>query len=562
MQIFHQGKFATKTFKVGAISAALLLGGCEVDGSSNEAPVFEEQAIDNSHIAMGLTYEGQILAKDADGDALLYTKVSGPEWLTINQNGSLSLALTKMSNEDVGSHFVVITVDDGHAKAETGVSLTVDNAPLFSSNNIADVIKADAGEPYTARIMATDLDDDSLTYTIVDAPAWLSLDGYTLTAEPTLNEFGIHNITVAVTDGKTTNEQSFALDVTAGQFFTADIISKPGGIDGELFAGSLANDAVGLGDLTFAQVYEKDEDDNDILTWLTVDENGEFSGVYDATAGGITVEVTDGGDNGTGFSSRAVLQITTAGFKTSTLERKSAAAIAGWSFNQQVMGDDGHDGAALTYTMVEDDLFEISSDGVVSNKRDIVDADISTHTLTVTTTDGIVSAESPVDIDVVAVNAIGTKDDFEADTNGWVNDSSEGTVVLLGGAKRNGSKGVVIKKSGSMLKYFSTLGKTDITLSYSRTAWFLNPEAGEYAQVQWSTDGVNWNTIEDNINNPDKAADWVDWTVDGSGLQALPVEASNQAVLAIRFKVITSGAVWAEQLRIDDVLVSGTDIVM
>ncbi|KAF0093100.1 MAG: alpha-1 2-mannosidase [Puniceicoccaceae bacterium 5H] len=61
---------------------------------------------------MGSDYTGDLndYVTDPDGDALTYTKVSGPDWLTVNEDGTFSGTPT---TADIGQNTFVISVTDG-----------------------------------------------------------------------------------------------------------------------------------------------------------------------------------------------------------------------------------------------------------------------------------------------------------------------------------------------------------------------------------------------------------------------------------------------------------------
>ena len=56
----------------------------------NNPPIFYSNPIGGSLATVGITYDGGIAAYDLDGDTLTYTKLSGPDWLTVSSNGRLS----------------------------------------------------------------------------------------------------------------------------------------------------------------------------------------------------------------------------------------------------------------------------------------------------------------------------------------------------------------------------------------------------------------------------------------------------------------------------------------
>ena len=62
-----------------------------VEGVSNAAPTFTVDPINEANATENLAYSGSVAnATDADGDPLTYSKLTGPAWLTVAADGSLS----------------------------------------------------------------------------------------------------------------------------------------------------------------------------------------------------------------------------------------------------------------------------------------------------------------------------------------------------------------------------------------------------------------------------------------------------------------------------------------
>jgi endoglucanase len=81
--------------------------------ASNNAPYFTSDPIGKPDAIEDAAYSGQTLAgnaSDPDSDPLTFSKVSGPAWLTITANGTLS---GTPSDSDTGNNVFTVRVEDG-----------------------------------------------------------------------------------------------------------------------------------------------------------------------------------------------------------------------------------------------------------------------------------------------------------------------------------------------------------------------------------------------------------------------------------------------------------------
>ena len=185
--------------------------------SSNNSPVFTSDPINLPTAAEDAAYTGQTLAglaTDANGGALAFSKVSGPAWLGVASNGTLS---GTPSNSDVGANlFVVRVTDSSGATDDANLSINVSNtndAPIWISDPLVKP-SVTRDQPYLATSLAADAVDvdggTTLTFSKVAGPAWLTVaaDG-TLSGTPGVGDVGPNNLTVRVTDNA-----NFSADAT------------------------------------------------------------------------------------------------------------------------------------------------------------------------------------------------------------------------------------------------------------------------------------------------------------------------------------------------------------
>ena len=160
------------------------------------------------------------LVTDQDNDPLTFTKVSGPDWLQVENASTGKLGGTP-SSSDVGSNSFVIAVDDGvNPPVEATVLIEVIAAP-----NVAPVWSPQAWsqgiailrDDYTASIAgnASDAEGDSLSFSKVSGPDWLSVSSScNLSGKPKNPDLGVGTYVVSVSDGiNTPVEATFTLEV-------------------------------------------------------------------------------------------------------------------------------------------------------------------------------------------------------------------------------------------------------------------------------------------------------------------------------------------------------------
>lgn len=111
---------------------------------ANQAPTFTSDPVSETGATEGVSYSGSIAgnASDPDGDSLAFSKVSGPSWLNIAANGSLS---GTSGAGDVGLNSWTVQVDDGRGGSDTAtLEINVNTAPPQTEIHIADIAMSSA----------------------------------------------------------------------------------------------------------------------------------------------------------------------------------------------------------------------------------------------------------------------------------------------------------------------------------------------------------------------------------------------------------------------------------
>jgi ribosomal protein S30 len=157
-----------------------------------------------------------LVATDVDGDSLTYTVVSGPSHGTLTGSGA-NRTYTPAANY-YGSDSLTFKANDSKVDSNTAkVSITVtavNDAPVAQNQSVT--TNQDTAKAIT--LVATDVDGDSLTYTVVSGPSHGTLtgSGANRTYTPTVHYYGSDSFTFKAKDSKVdSNTAKVSITVTA-----------------------------------------------------------------------------------------------------------------------------------------------------------------------------------------------------------------------------------------------------------------------------------------------------------------------------------------------------------
>ena len=181
--VYSQGRFdnAIDEIRIGD-SFAVVAG---QNAPQNTAPTWATNPVNEADANEDAAYSATLAdnAGDADaGDTLTFAKVSGPAWLDVAANGTLS---GTPSNADVGANVFTVSVTDNNSSAvEATLNITVNpvnDAPVASNGSATTSEDTAVG----ITLVATDIDSTIQSYTIVTAPTKGTLSG--IAPEPDLH---------------------------------------------------------------------------------------------------------------------------------------------------------------------------------------------------------------------------------------------------------------------------------------------------------------------------------------------------------------------------------------
>ncbi|AWB67172.1 hypothetical protein C2869_12320 [Saccharobesus litoralis] len=367
--------------------------------NTNDAPEINSTAITSATEDSAYSYT--LSASDVDsGDSLTYSAVTKPDWLSINASSGV-LSGTP-DNDDVGTHSVTLSVTDGTTTDTQSFTITVANTNDAPEINSTAITSATEDSAYSYTLSASDVDSgDSLTYSAVTKPDWLSINASSgvLSGTPDNDDVGTHGVTLSVSDGTTTDTQSFTITVAntndAPEINSTAITSAT---EDSAYAYTLSASDVDSGDtLTYAVASKP--------TWLSFDAGtGVLSGTPENEHVGnhtVSLQVTDGTTTIGEQFTIAVANTNDAPVIGSTA---NSSATEDSAYSYTLSASDVDTGDSLTYSAVtKPDWLSINaSSGVLSGTPD--NDDVGTHGVTLSVTDGTTTDTQSFTITVANTN--------------------------------------------------------------------------------------------------------------------------------------------------------------
>ncbi len=131
-------------------------------------------------------------------------------------SGSRAVSGTLNVSPTTTSTYTLSCSGAGGATATQLIMITVNNVPIVNSAPILSAIgnkTAIKGNNLNFIVSATDIDNDSLTYSIINIPSGATFINKSFNWTPSSNQIGIYNITFTVSDGKLTDAEIITITV-------------------------------------------------------------------------------------------------------------------------------------------------------------------------------------------------------------------------------------------------------------------------------------------------------------------------------------------------------------
>lgn len=501
--------------------------------TENGAPSFNGSSFDGANATMGAAYSESIAgsASDPENDAMTFALVSGPSWLKLQANGSLS---GLPGADDIGANNWTVQVSAKGGSDTASLNIKVDesgNDALTAHAGADQTVTAPAGGTASVTLNASASTGAIVFYRWKAGDAILG-KGEVLTVDLGV---GTHEIRLKVKDAE--GNQTF-------DYVTITVVEQ----GGQNAAPSFSSDPVQVANATAGISYTASvagsafDPDGDLLTytkktgaaWLTVASNGTLSGAPGAGDAGLnsfTLEVSDG----KGGTDTATLNITVVereqqneapSFSSNPIT--AINANEGSFYNASIAGlASDPDGDLLTYIKKAGaGWLSVAADGTLTGTPGAGDAGLNSFTVEVADGNGG-AAQATLNITVIPavtgnegelLNA-----DFDEDEEGFkLNKASHNDKNKK---VYEGEGSLAIKRGGSVERSISTVGYSRVELSVAlRTDVY---DADDVLLVQWF-DGRAWNTAYEFKSSINKTFDVISIS--------LPSGADNNPAFAVRFE--------------------------
>lgn len=166
-----------------------------------------------SYLNKSGSYTFDLVATDADDDDLTYSKISGQSWASVN--GVTGRVTVNTNNASKGAFNHTWQAHDGISGGaqETHTITITNNTPVLTAEGNKRYLK-DTGVQ-TDQLVASDVDNDTLTYSKTVGPSWGSVNSSSGLMSFNTNGLsdGTTNFTFRVSDGTATADTSFTVEI-------------------------------------------------------------------------------------------------------------------------------------------------------------------------------------------------------------------------------------------------------------------------------------------------------------------------------------------------------------
>lgn len=221
------------TFRTTAllVLAVIALAGCRNDedangapgdfGALNAPPEIEGKPARTASVGERYTFEPS--ATDPDGDVLTFEIANRPGWATFHSDSG-TLSGMPPANAGMSYQDIRVSVTDGTSTVSLpAFDITIEGAtPTNTAPSIGGTPPAQVvvGHAYAFTPQASDVDDDSLTFSATGLPDWLEIDAMSgrVHGTPSSDDVGVHpGIMIQVSDGTATAAlPAFSIEVKTG----------------------------------------------------------------------------------------------------------------------------------------------------------------------------------------------------------------------------------------------------------------------------------------------------------------------------------------------------------
>lgn len=225
-QVGDEGVYSNIVISVTDRRSTVSLAPFSITVSSNGAPTISGSPA--AQVTVGSNYTFTPTAVDPDGDALVFSIRNRPSWANFNPATGTVSGGPQVGDEGIYSG-IVIEVSDGVTTtpmAPFGIAVDANGSPVISGTPATQVM---VGDNYQFIPVASDPEGDTLTFSMLGLPDWLSLDAATgaLTGTPQIADVGVHGILVLVANDGYSSTGLAPFAITVSQSGTPVIAGSP-----------------------------------------------------------------------------------------------------------------------------------------------------------------------------------------------------------------------------------------------------------------------------------------------------------------------------------------------
>jgi aspartate 1-decarboxylase len=369
----------------GIITQALNIDVVSTTYRANNAPTITSTP--NLVTNLERTYAYNLSGSDSDGDLLLWGLDSSPDGMVIDaQSGALRWQPQK---DQIGEHTVAVRLTDAYGldvAQEFSLTVTGVNTPSAIVSN--PITRAAQNQLYTYTVIATDPENDPLSFSLGRKPAGMNIDGNgTIRWTPQANQIGSQQVEVFAHDAQgAITTQTYTIEVGATAINTAPSIT------------STPVYLAAVGSPYQYQVQANDPDAGDILTYQLLSVPAGITGITINPSTGLLTwnnpvagnyKIVVGAVDAAGLGAAQGFTLT-ARVNNAPVIRSTPVLTAtpGSTYSYDVIASDA-DGDRLSYTLdqVSRDL-GMTLDALGRLRWTPTTGNVGSHTVVITVNDG------------------------------------------------------------------------------------------------------------------------------------------------------------------------------
>ncbi|MCV3217131.1 putative Ig domain-containing protein [Plectonema radiosum NIES-515] len=353
------------------------------------------------------TYEYNLIGTDPDNDLLLWSIDSAPEAMVIDATtGALRW---QPSATQIGEHTVAVKLTDAYG-AYTGQEFTltvrgINTPPAIVSNPVT---SAAQNQVYTYNVVATDIENDGVTYSLGRRPVGMTIsDEGKVEWKPTSSQIGSQTVEVIARDSQgATSTQSFTIEVG-----TTAINNAPSITSTPKFVAS-------VGSPYQYQVVATDPDTGDTLTYQILSKPSGVDVQINPTTGLLTwaspaagqYQIVVGAVDSFGLGAAQRFTLTARSNNAPVINSTAVTnATPGAAYSYDVKATDA-DGDRITYTLDQSSRDKgITIDSLGRLRWNPAISNVGSHNVVINVADGNSGSNSQAYNLVVAADTIAPK---------------------------------------------------------------------------------------------------------------------------------------------------------